>query len=216
MKLLQSWGPNPRTVRMFLLEKGIELPMETIDILGAENRGAEFKKKNPAAQIPALVLDDGFVLGETVAIAQYLEELNPAPSLLGTSARERAETQMWVRRIEFGAIFYMEEGFRYAEGLELMKGRARCLPEAAAGLKAKGQDGLQMLDGTLAGKTWVCGDRFSLADIVLYTNLDFCTSAGQPLDPDHKNLGAWFERIGKRPTAEASIDPLSAQIAMRG
>lgn len=215
MKLLNSLGPNPRMVRMFMAEKSVKLPLQNLDLLAGENRAEPYTRKNPAGQIPALELDDGFVLGETVAICEYLEELHPTPALIGTNARERAETRMWVRRVELDATEYMYNGFRFSEGLELFKNRTRCLPEAAAGLKTKGQDGLKWLDGLMAGKTWVAGERLTLADLIFYCCLDFCGSVGQPLDPALKNIGAWFKRMNERPSANATLAPNWKELGMR-
>src|SRR5262245_4532867 len=98
MRLYDSFGPNPRAVRMFLAEKGIDFERIPVDIMSAENRGAAYTAKNPGGQMPALELDDGRVLGETVAIMEYLEERSPRPALIGSNAEERAETRMWQRR----------------------------------------------------------------------------------------------------------------------
>lgn len=215
MKLLNSVGPNPRMVRMFLLEKKLEIPFEEIDLLSAENRGEAYTRKNPAGQIPALELDDGTVIGETISICEYLDEIHPEPSLVGSTPLERAQTSMWVRRIELDVTEYMLAGFRYAEGLELFKDRMRCLPEAAEGLKAKGRDSLVWLDGLLQGKTYLAGERLSIADLQLYCRLDFTASVGQPMDPALKNLGAWFKRMNERPSATASLSPNWQQAGMR-
>ena len=203
MKLLTSIGPNPRTVRMFLLEKGIDLPKVEIDLMGAENRRPPYTDRNPAGQLPALELDDGRVLGETVAICEYLEERHPTPPLIGTTPEERAETRMWQRRIELGITEHLYNGFRYAEGIELFRPRMRVLPEAADGLKAVVRDKLAWLDGQLAGKTWLVGDRFTLADIILFCALDFGRTVGQPFDENLKNVRAWFGRVAARPSAQA-------------
>ncbi len=112
MKLLNSMGPNPRMVRMFMIEKGIELETLEHDILGAENRKSPYTDKNPGGQMPALELDDGSVLAETVVICEYLEELHPSPALIGTTAQERAETRMWTRRVEQKITENMYNGFR--------------------------------------------------------------------------------------------------------
>lgn len=215
MKLYDSLGPNPRLVRIFMLEKGITVPAEQVDILGGANRRAPYTDKNPAGQLPALELDNGLVLGETVAICEYLEDKNPNPPLVGRTPEEKAETRMWIRRIEHKITEPLANGFRYAEGHAMFKDRMRTLPEAAPGLKAIAKDGSAWLDGQLAGKQWICGDRFTLADIVLYAVLDFGTGVGQPRDPAHKNLAAWFERVGKRPSAEASIHPNAKGAGMR-
>lgn len=215
MKLLNSLGPNPRLVRMFMAEKGITLPTEDYDLLGGENRGDAYKKKNPAGQIPTLELDDGTFIAETVTICEYLEEKHPKPALIGETPEQRAETRMWVRRVELNATEYMYNGFRYAEGLGLFENRMRCLPDAANGLKQKGRDGMEWLDGLLAGKTWLCGDRFTLADIVLYACMDFCGSVGQPRDTTLKNLDAWFKRVDARDSAQSTLAKNWQELGMR-
>lgn len=215
MQLLDSLGPNPRLVRMFMHEKDISLPSVQLDMLGGENRQTDFLAKNPAGQVPALELDDGTVLGETVAICEYLEEKHPSPALIGTTAEERAITRMWTRRVEMNITEHMYNGFRYAEGLEVFENRVHCLPEAADGLKAKAHAGLQWLDALLADKDYICGDRFSLADIVLYVCMDFCGSVGQPRDPALRNIDNWFQRVDARTSAEATLASNWEELGMR-
>ena len=216
MKLLNSFGPNPRMVRMFLAEKGLTLEFEEVNMLGGDNRRPPYSDKNPGAQMPALELDDGAVIGETVAICEYLEELNPAKALIGATAEERAETRMWIRRIELGITELIYNGFRYSQGLDLFKDRMRCLPEAADGLKAKAHDGLTWLDQLMEGKDYICGDRFSAADIVLYCCLDFAAGVGQTVDPSLKNVNALLARVGERDSATASLHPAAEKVKMRG
>src|SRR3989442_11435359 len=129
MLLYNSLGPNPRATRMFLAEKGISIPTTDLDLLGAENRRPPYTDKNPGGQIPALELDDGTVIGETVAIWEYLEEQNPKPPLIGANAKERAETRMWQRRIEQRITENLYNGFRFAEGAPLFQARMRIIPE---------------------------------------------------------------------------------------
>jgi len=203
MKLINSIGPNPHMVRMFIAEKGLDIPMEEIDIRGGVNRQAEFLEVNPKGQSPALVTDSGEVITEITVICEYLEDLHPTPSLIGTTAEERGETRMWTRRIDLGICEPAANGFRYGEGLKMFESRMRCLPEASDGLKAVAQDNLAWLDEQMAGKTWVCGDRFSMADILLFAFVNFFGNVGQPLNPDFKNIGAWMERAKARPSAEA-------------
>lgn len=204
MKLYNSIGPNPRVVRMFMKEKGIELPLEAIDLMKGDNRREPYLSKNPSGQLPALELDNGLVLAEITAICEYLDEKFPANPLIGSTPEERAETRMWTRRVDLKICEPLTTGFRYAEGLALFKERMRCLPEAAAGLKAIAQDGLAWLDGQLAGREFIAGKRLTLADILLFSFLDFGTVVGQPLDPANKNVLAWFERMKARPSAAAS------------
>jgi glutathione S-transferase len=215
VKLYDSLGPNPRLVRMFLLEKNLQIPTEQVDIMGGANRKPPYTDKNPAGQMPSLELDNGFVLGETVAICEYLEEKNPKPALIGATPEERAETRMWLRRIELGITEPGANGFRFAEGLAMFKDRLFTIPDAAAGLKAMSQNYLGKLDAQMAGKEYVCGKRFTLADFVLYCGLDFLAGVGQTRKPELKNVAAWFERIGKRPSAEASLHPVAKAGGMR-
>lgn len=216
MKVYDSFGPNPRALRMFLAEKGLELPKAEVDLLGAENRRPPYTDRNPGGQVPALELDDGRTIGETVAIFEYLEEKHPKPPLIGTTPEQRAEARQWQRRVELKITEYLYNGFRFAEGIELFKPRMRVLPEAADGLKATARDNLAWLDGLLAGKQFVAGDRFTVADIILYCALDFGRGVGQAFDPSLKNLAAWFERVGGRPSAAASLHPMSAAIGSAG
>lgn len=216
MKLIEGFGPNPRAARWFLLEKGIDLPREEIDVVAGENRRPPYTERNPGGQLPALELDDGRVIGETVAIFEYLEEKLLEPPLIGSTAEDRAETRMWQRRVELQITEHLYNAFRYGEGLELFQSRMRCLPEAAEGLKQKARDGLAWLDGLLAGKDWIAGERFTMADIILACALDFGATVGQPVDPALKNLGAWWQRIQARPAFEASVHPAAARAGMRG
>ncbi len=216
MRIYDSFGPNPRALRMFLAEKSIELPLVDVDLLAAENRRAPYTDRNPGGQLPALELDDGRTIGETVAIFEYLEEKHPRPSLIGTTPEERAETRMWQRRIELKITEHLYNGFRFAEGLELFKPRMRVLPEAADGLKATARDNLAWLDRLLADKTFIAGDRFTIADIILYCAVDFGSTVGQPLDPALTNVGTWLARVAARQSASASLHPQSAATGMRG
>ncbi len=216
MKLLNSFGPNPRMVRMFLLEKNITLPFENVDILAGESRKSPYLEKNPVGQTPSLQLDDGRVIAETVVICEYLEEQHPAPALIGTNALERAEARMALRRMELNATEYLYNGFRFGAGLQLFKDRVRCLPEAAEGLNAKGADGLKLADSLLKGQTFLCGNRLTIGDLVLYCCVDFCASAGFKVSPDLTNLHAWLERMNGRPSATASLSSNWSEIGLRG
>ena len=207
MRLYNSLGPNPRLVRLFLLEKGIEIPAEEIDIRAGENRRAPYTDKNPSGQLPSLELDDGRVLSETVTICEYIEDTHPTPALIGSNPEEKAETRMWVRRVELNITEQLYNGFRFAEGLAMFKDRVHVIPQAADDLKAIVQERLAWLDDLLSGKSWIVGDRFTLADIVLYCALDFGAGIGQTRDPELKNLDAWFGRVAARPSAEQSLHP---------
>ena len=216
MKLLNSFGPNPRMVRMFLLEKNINLPVENLDILTGENRKSAYLEKNPVGQTPSLELDDGRVIAETVPICEYLEELHPTPALIGSTALERAEARVALRRIELNACEYLYNAFRFGPGLAMFQDRVRCLPDAAEGLQAKGADGLKMADSFLKGKSFLCGNRLTIGDLVLYCCVDFRASTGLTVDPTLTHLHAWLERINSRPSASASLSSNWSELGMRG
>jgi glutathione S-transferase len=206
MKFYNSRGPNPRMVRMFMAEKGIDnIPSVEIDLLAGENRREPYTTKvNPAGQCPALELDDGTVIAEITAICEYLDEIKKdTPSLIGDTPAERANTRMWVRRVDLNIIEPGANGFRFSEGLKMFENRVRCIPEAAEGLKATARDKLAWLDGLMGAKPFVGGARISMADVLLFPFVDFMGSVKQPLDPANKNLGAWYERMKARPSAAA-------------
>jgi glutathione S-transferase len=204
MKFYNSIGPNPRLVRMFMAEKGIEMDFEEIDLMGGENRRPPYTDKNPAGEMPALELDDGSVLAETIAICEYLEELQPEPALIGDDAASRARTRMWIRRVENKITNPLTDGFRNAEGQALFKDRRHLIPQAADDQKAIAREGLAWLDEQMAGRDYIAGDALSLADILLFTMLDFGAQVGQPADPALGNVKAWLDRVASRPSAEAT------------
>jgi len=205
MKFYDSIGPNPRVVKMFMAEKEIDLPRVTIDLMAGENRQAAYKAKNPSGNMPALeVEEEDIVLAEITAICEYLEELHPHPPLIGTTPMQRAQTRMWVRRIDLGIVEPMVGGFRYAEGLALFKDRLHCIPQAADDLKAIAKKNLAWLNGLIEGRPYIAGDRYTLADILLFCFVDFGAQVGQPIDPANKNLAEWYALMKAKPSAAAS------------
>ena len=205
MKLYNSVGPNPHVVRMFMAEKGLDLPKVDVDIRGGDNRKAPYNSEvNVAGQTPALELEDGGTITEITVICEYLEEKHPAPALIGATAEERAETRMWTRRIDLNICEPLANGFRAAEGRPMFESRMKLVgAEGAAELKAIAKDRILWLDGQLAGKTWIAGDRFTLADILLYCFLTFGGMVGQPIPDEAANIKAWHARVGGRPSAAA-------------
>ncbi|MCB1569434.1 MAG: glutathione S-transferase family protein [Xanthomonadales bacterium] len=216
MQLLDALSPAPRTVRMFLAEKGLSLPTRQIDVFAGENRQAAFLRCNPAGQTPALVLDEGSTLSEAVAIMEYLEELHPTPSLIGAAPAERATTRQWQRRVELNITEFIHNAYHYAEGLARFRDRIPVAPEAAAGLKRVAQDRLAWLDAMLDCGPFLTGERFTVADIWLFVWLDFADSVGQPFDRSLPHLAAWFERVQMRPSAPASLHQSCTPGGVRG
>ena len=203
MKLYNSVGPNPKVVRMYMAEQGIDIPKEEVDLMAGENRQAPFMALNPTGTMPALELDDGTVISEISVLCEYLDEQQGHTALIGTSPEERAETRMWCRRIDLGVLENLANGFRSSEGLGLFKDRLHTIPHAADDLKAIAQEKITWLDGMMAGKNYICGDRFSLADIMLFCFLEFGNQVGQPLNAENSNIVAWYDRVATRDSASA-------------
>jgi len=203
MKLYNSIGPNPHVVRMFIQELGIELETIEVDLMSGENRQEDHLNRNPSGQVPTLELDDGNHVSEITAICEYLDELQGNTDLIGKTASKRAETRMWTRRIDLQIIEPLTNGFRAAEGYDLFKDRLRLLPQAADDLKTLAQERLTWLNGQLDGKEFVCGDRFSLADIMFYCFLNFGTTVGQALNEENNNVVNLYNKIHLRPSASA-------------
>jgi len=195
-------APNPRRVRIFLAEKGIVLPETPINLMTREHKSPEFRAKNSLGQVPTLELDDGTVIAETVAICRYFEETHPEPSLFGKTAVEKANVDMWVRRVEFQLMAPVGNYWRHFH------------PRTAALLtqfKDFGQSNAETygnaqtwLDGELAaGGPFIAGKAYSMADICALSTVDFATWIGLPLNPELKALTAWHERVSARPSASA-------------
>ncbi|OYW14510.1 MAG: glutathione S-transferase [Sphingomonadales bacterium 32-65-25] len=203
MKFYDSIGPNPRVVRMAMAEKGITLPTETIDIMAGVNRSGDYIKKVPAGSTPALELDDGRIVSEITVIAEYLEEIHPAPAIIGTTPEERAETRKWLRIIDLGYCETMANGFRATQGRPMFEPRFPIMSESGGEeLKALAANKLLWLDGLMKGE-FVCGDRFTLADILLFCFIEFGAQVGQPLPDGLTWLPAWHKRVAARPSAAA-------------
>lgn len=204
MLVYDAKSPAPRCLRMFLLEKGLRLPAVSVDVFGGENRQPAFLTVNPAGQTPALRGDDGETLAEAVAIAEYLEELHPLPPLIGSTPWERAQTRQWWRRVELNVTEFIHNAYHYAEGLARFEPRIPVLPSAADGLKTVAQDRLRWLDGMFGTGPYLCGERFTAADIWLYVWLDFAATVNQPFDRRLPRIGPWFDRVAARPSADGS------------
>ena len=203
MKIYDSIGPNPKLVRMFAAEKGFSFSeTETVDIMAGANLEEPYLSKNPAAAMPAVELDDGSVIAETIAICELLEEEKPEPALIGTTAAERAETRMWVRRVEWKIIQPLTDGFRNGPGIQLFQTRRRTDASVAPFFVSVAQDGFEWLDKQLAGRTTIVPGRFTLADVALFAIAEFGISVGQTIDPALKNVSAWYDSVKERESAQ--------------
>ena len=203
MKLYNSIGPNPHVVRMFIQELGVELETVEVDLMAGENRKEDHLTRNPSGQMPTLELDNGDFISEITVICDYLDELQGYTDLMGKTSEARAETRMWTRRIDLQIVEPLTNGFRFSEGHDFFKDRLRLIPQAADALKTLAQERITWLDGQIEGKEFICGNRFSLADIMFYCFLNFGTTVGQPLNEDNKNIVNLFNNIHSRPSASA-------------
>ncbi len=204
MKLHDSIGPNPRVVRMAIAEKGMTIDTVKVDLMAGENREAGYLAKVPTGGLPGLELDNGSCIAEITAIAEYLEDIQPAHPVIGSTPEERAETRMWTRRIDLAIVEPMTTAFRAVEGRGLFASRMTLLSTgAAAELKAIAQEKLLWLDKQLQGRTWVCGDRYTLADMLLLAFVEFGASVGQPAPADATWIADWHKRAAARPSAAA-------------
>jgi len=194
-------APNPRRVRIFAAEKGIALPAREVSIPAGEHKSDEFKALNPRGQTPALQLDDGTVIAESVAICRYLEGLHPEPPLFGSGAKEQALIEMWNRRVEMvlmppvGAVWVHTHKFT-----ERLPGRILEWGEAN---RPRIYEAMRFFDETLAGREFLAADRFTISDILLLTTIDFSTFIGMPMPDELSNLHAWHARVSARPSVAA-------------
>ena len=203
MRLYHSaFAPNARRVRMFLAEKGIEIALVPVDLAKMEQRDADFSAKNPFQIVPALELDDGSVITESIAICRYLEDLHPAPALFGTNARERAEVEMWQRLAEFQLLLPIAMTFRHTHpAMREMENPQ--IGDWAEVNRARALTSMRRFDAALASRRHLAGDRFSVADITGLIAMDFTKSARIAIPPELTHLHRWRDEIAARPSARA-------------
>ena len=194
-------APNPRRVRIFAAEKGIALEMRDLSIPAREHKSDEFVALSPRGQTPAVQLDDGTVIAESVAICRYLEGLHPEPPLFGVGAKEQALIEMWCRRVEMilmppvGAVWVHTHKFT-----ERLPGRNL---EWGESNRPRVDDAMRFFDAALEGREFLASDSYSIADILLLTTVDFAGFIGIPLREDLTHLQAWHARVSARPSASA-------------
>ncbi|MEE2929675.1 MAG: glutathione S-transferase family protein [Pseudomonadota bacterium] len=195
-------GPNPRRVRIFLAEKGLEVPLVHVDILKREQKHPDFLKKNPIGSIPVLELEDGTCISESVAICRYFEEMHPEPPLFGTSPVEKATIEMWLRRVELN--FMVPVGMVWIHGHPLTARLVQQIPEVAEQNRKRAQIWHKLLDDQLAKAAFVAGKTYTVVDAVLLATLDFATNlVGIPYDEGLTHLKRWHDQVSARPSAAA-------------
>lgn len=195
-------APNPRRVRIFLAEKGVSLPLVDVALVKGEHKAPEHLARNSLGQTPVLELDDGTCISETVAICRYLESLNPQPNLFGETALEQALVEMWVRRVEFHLMGPAGNYWRHAHPFtaKVVVPQYKDFGEANKGAYEKA---LGWLDRELAGRDFVAGARFTMADICALSSVDFADWIGLKVPEGLANVTAWHQRVNGRASAGA-------------
>ena len=194
-------APNPRRVRVFAAEKGLTIPTVQVDLNAKENHSAEYRAKNPIGAVPMLELDDGTCIAESVAICRYLEGFQPEPPLMGVDVTDRAVVEMWQRRMEFELFQPIANVFVHTH--EWFKGRRPQVPEYGEACRKHALARMQWLDGELAARPYVAGDRFTIADITALVGIDWGRVTKTRMPAECTNLLRWHELVSSRPSARA-------------
>lgn len=203
MKIIETrQAPNPRRVRIFLVEKAITVAFEEVDLMKGVLKTPEYAKLNSSQRVPILVLDDGTAISETVAICRYFEATQPEPALFGKGAVGQATIEMWQRRMELGLFTHVSQAFRH---LHPAMAHLEVPQVAAWGEASKGRalEALGVLDAQLAGNRFVAGNAYSIADITALVAIDFMRPARLQRPPELKNIDRWHAEVSSRPSAKA-------------
>ncbi|QPC88002.1 glutathione S-transferase [Mesorhizobium sp. NBSH29] len=203
MKLFDGGrAPNPRRVRVFLAEKGIEVPLVPVDMGTFGHKDAELTQRNPLQRLPILELDDGTVLTESVAICRYFEALHPAPPMFGEGALGSAVVEMWNRRMELHLLMPVAQAFRHIHPA-MKEWEVPQIAEWGEANKPKALEFLAFFDRELASREFAAGDAYSIADITAMIAIDFMKPARITLPDGLSNVGRWYSDVKARPSADA-------------
>jgi len=203
MKLYDtSYAPNPRRVRIYLAEKGIEVPRVQVDLMKGEHKQEAYRKIAPNSRVPALELDDGTIILESIAICRYFEGIRPDPPLMGVDAKDAAIVEMWQRRMELELMLPMALTFRNTHPA-MAAGREKQVPEYGEVQREMATRRLEVMDGELANREFIAGDRYTVADITAQVSIDFFKLAGFQIAEGQKNLKRWHDAVSSRPSARA-------------
>ena len=195
-------APNPRRVRIFLAEKGIEVPLKPVDMTAMGHRSEEVTALNPFQRLPVLQLDDGTILTETVAICRYFEALHPEPPLMGVDALDKAIVEMWNRRVELNFSYFVAQAFRHTHPA-MKEWEVPQIAEFGEANKPKAMKAMEFLDSELASREFIAGDRYTIADITAMMGMDMLKPA-RIERPEHlENLMRWYKTVASRPSATA-------------
>jgi glutathione S-transferase len=203
MKLYDTkTAPNPRRTRIFLAEKGIEVPTEQVDMVAFQHKTPEYTAINPLQRMPSLVLDDGTVITESIAICRYFETLQPEPPLFGSGAKEMALVEMWNRRCEINFFANVAAVFRHLHPA-MKEFEVPQVPAYAEAMRPRAIWFLELLDKELAAREFIAGDRFSVADITTLCAVDFMKPARLQMPEGAANVKRWHAAVSARPSARA-------------
>ena len=193
---------NPRRVRIFLAEKGITVPIEPIDLGKLQQRSETYSSVNPMQRVPALVLDDGTVITELMAICRYFEALQPEPPLFGRGALDSALIEMWSRRVEFHLYLPVSYLFQHLHpAMKVMVDPQ--VPAWGEANKPRVLEFLRFLDGELKERPYVAGKEFTVADITTLVSVDFMKVSKLTVPEELANLRRWHTEVSARPSAAA-------------
>ena len=195
-------APNPRRVRIFLAEKRITVPTEQIDLNALQQKSEAYTAINPLQRVPALVLDDGSVITESIAICRYFEALKPEPSLFGREGKEAAVVEMWNRRVEFHLFANVAAVFRHLHPAMTSMEKPQ-IPAWGEANKPRIADFLGLLNDELRGRSFIAGDSYTVADISGLVAIDFMKPAKLTLPPELSHVARWHAEISARPSASA-------------
>ena len=195
-------APNPRRVRIFLAEKGVEVPMKPVNMGELEHRSDEITSLNPLQRLPVLELDDSTILTESVAICRYFEALHPDPPLMGHDALDRAVVEMWNRRMELHLLATVANAFRHTHPA-MQDWEVPQVQEFGEANRPKALNTMEFLDGELASRQFIAGDRYSIADITAMMGIDMLKPARIERPLHLQNLMRWYEDVSSRPSANA-------------
>ena len=194
-------APNPRRVRVFLAEKGINVPYQQVNLATADNRKPEFMKINPMGTLPVLELDDGTHIAESVAICRYFEETKPEPRLMGVDPKDKAVVEMWNRRMEFEILMMTAGAFRNTS--DFFKARIPQVKEYGEICRNAAIKRMEWLDTVLADREFIAGPRYTIADITALIGIDFGRTTQIRIQENQNNLARWHQTVSSRPSAKA-------------
>jgi len=203
MKLYDSrLAPNPRRTRIFLAEKGLTIPTEQVDMVAMQHKTPEYTAINPLQRMPALVLDDGTILTESIAICRYFEMLHPDPPLFGVGPKDAAIVEMWNRRAEINFLANVAAVFRHThpamKDLEVPQ-----VPAWAEANRPRVTGFLELMDHELASREFIAGDRYTVADITMQVAVDFMKPSRLTMPEGASNVKRWHVAVSARPSAKA-------------